>query len=31
MLEKLQTMSSFSEDPDLNDKNLFDKMRDIFD
>jgi len=31
MLEKLQTMSSFSDGPDQNDKNLFDKMRDIFD
>ncbi len=31
MLEKLQTMPSFAADPDLTDKNIFDKMRDIFD
>ena len=31
MLEKLQTMPGFSGDPDQSDKNIFDKMRDIFD
>jgi molecular chaperone DnaJ len=31
MLEKLQSMPSFAEGPDQADKNIFDKMRDIFD
>ena len=31
MLEKLQTMPAFNSDPDQSDKNIFDKMRDIFD
>ena len=31
MLEKLQSMPSFTEGPDQADKNIFDKMRDIFD
>jgi len=31
MLEKLQTMPGFSGGPDQSDKNIFDKMRDIFD
>lgn len=31
MLEKLQTMPGFSGSPDQSDKNIFDKMRDIFD
>lgn len=31
MLEKLQTMPGFSVGPDQSDKNIFDKMRDIFD
>lgn len=31
LLEKLQTMPSFGESPDLSDRNIFDKMRDIFD
>ena len=31
ILEKLQSMPSFSDGPDQSDKNLFDKMRDIFD
>jgi molecular chaperone DnaJ len=31
MLEKLQSMPGFSTGPDQSDKNIFDKMRDIFD
>lgn len=31
LLEKLQTMPSFTDGPDQADKNIFDKMRDIFD
>lgn len=31
LLEKLQSMPSFMDGPDQTDKNLFDKMRDIFD
>ena len=31
LLEKLQTMPSFNDGPDQADKNIFDKMRDIFD
>ena len=31
LLEKLQTMPSFTDGPDQSDKNIFDKMRDIFD
>jgi hypothetical protein len=31
MLEKLQTMPGFTGAPDQADKNIFDKMRDIFD
>lgn len=31
MLEKLQTMPGFATGPDQADKNIFDKMRDIFD
>lgn len=31
LLEKLQTMPGFNDGPDQADKNIFDKMRDIFD
>jgi molecular chaperone DnaJ len=31
LLEKLMTMPNFTEGPDQSDKNLFEKMRDIFD
>jgi len=31
LLEKLQTSPNFTDGPDQSDKNLFEKMRDIFD